>query len=181
MSVLDLDQFAALPLWGQVLIAARMLQRMLLASAQELPESERLKIDAAIQSIAESALRGGRVREAEGGFASLYARERPTPLVEASRQLFSAAGAAEGALDFPVDASVTRSCREALRLLATDERLLPIQIAVLLGSDIDLVRHACREFRVGRYDGLGKDVLQRLTPLHALTLADRPSIVDEYR
>jgi hypothetical protein len=94
---------------------------------------------------------------------------------EALSWAIDAARAAQAANDFPIDGTVTRSAQTAVASLAADKRFSAMQLAILMASDLDLVRFATSEVRVGKYDGLTKNVLMRLTPLHPLTLADRPN------
>lgn len=91
-------------------------------------------------------------------------------------------GAAQGALDFPVDATVTASARRCWDAIAGDPRVCVIQMAIVMESDIDLIAFACRESNVHTYDGLGGHVFGRLAPCHPLALQQpRRRIEEEFR
>ncbi len=102
--------------------------------------------------------------------------------IEGVRWANDSMGAAQGALDFPVDATVAASARRCWDALAGDPRVGVMQMAIVMESDIDLIAFACREANVHTYDALGVHVFGRLAPCHPLTLQKpRPSIEEEYR
>lgn len=175
MSVLDLDSLNRLPLWGQVLIAARMLKRALLAMSGTMPAAAVLHVQALVDAIEHCSAGGGPARPCLQAFEAVASAPKTcetSALIEAARLAVDAARAAEAAHDFPVDATVTQSCLASLRALSADARVLPVQIAVLLGGDIDLVRFVASEAGIDRFAPLGRGFPERLLPVHALSLCD---------
>lgn len=89
---------------------------------------------------------------------------------EALRWAFDSVGAAQGALDFPVDATVTASAQRCVHAVCADRRVSEVQVAIVVASDVDQIAFACGEAHVRTYDRVGAHVLGRLAPCHALTL-----------
>ena len=172
----DHDQFDNLPLFAQVLVAARMVRRgaLALSGTSDPLQSTILDTCDVIEQCAfagdgldrAAALldRAGRLRDG----APATARS----VCESLWWTIDAARAAQAAIDFPVDSTVTRSARNALGSLAADPRVSRLQLNILAAADIDQVRFACGEARIGRYDGLSAYVRERLAPVSALTLTD---------
>lgn len=95
--------------------------------------------------------------------------------------MIDSVNAADNAQDFPIAPTVGRSAQTCLALLASDPQLNRLQITVLLSSDIDQIHFACGEINLrpsqslaATYAGLSDYIMQRLTPLHALTV-ERPT------
>ena len=182
---LSLDPLKTLPLWGQALVASRVVRR----AAMTLPghDTTRAAIEAACDAIDESARRGALTAAARQ--ASERAESRLEPAAPASesfseglRWALDAAAAANDALDFPIDTTVTNSARSAIAAIAADRRVTPMQLTILAAGDIDQVAFACGEVRIGKYDGLTDHVFGRLAPVHALTLTPpRPSAMEQAR
>ena len=183
------DQFGTLPLAGQALIAVRMVRRGALGMLTNLdPERDLiLKTCEAMESCAFEGQGGHRLKPLfkqamalrdEGG---PYSAEREA-LRHALWWAVDAILAAEMAPAPPVEETVERSARASIQRLGSDRRVNRLQLTVLVAGDLDLIRHACREAGVGRYDALGAYVKERLTPVHAIDLNEvRPTPEDEAR
>lgn len=176
-SLRSIDDLATLPLWGQALVASRMVRR----AAKALPrdDSTRSAIEAACDAIDESARRGALTpaarQAAEGGGTGQAALSPGSESFrEALRWALDAAAAAHDAQDFPIDATVTNSARSAIAAIAGDRRVAPLQLAILSGGDVDQVAFASGEARIGTYDALTDYVFERLAPVHGLTLSPVP-------
>ena len=169
-----------LPLWAQVLVAARMLQRAALAMQAELPEALHALIERVVAAMQDCAREGGQVHRRQALFDEAMA-QRDAPVAAATAPLrgllwyaVDATRAADAAQDFPIDATVAQSTLAAVRALAADARVTPLQLLVLMAGDIDQLRYACDEARVDRYAALPQAVFLRLAPVHALTLCAPP-------
>ena len=174
-AIFELDQYGTLPLWAQVLIAARMVRRGTLAMLAE--GSARQTILDACDAMERCARQGeGTRREQKPLDAAKALREHPPreapAIAESVWWAIDATRAAEAAQDFPIDATVTNSALNAIRSLSLDRRVLPLQLSILVAGDLDLVRFSCGEARIGRYDGLTNYVFERLTPTHAIDLGE---------
>jgi hypothetical protein len=180
IGALGLDQFDNLPLWGQVLVAARLVRRRNLA----LPETAKLRgalirdiVNEACDAIEACCIAGdGTKHVAKELDRAVKLREQriaeaPT-LGEAIYYAIDACRAAEAAYDFPVDGTVTSSATNAIAALNRDRNLSTIQLMTLIASDLDLVKFACEEGKVGKYDGLTRHVLGRMPPVHPLSLGE---------
>ncbi len=169
---------ADLPLWAQVLVAARLLQRAALTLRREWPVPLGALVDAAIAAMHDCAREGGGVHRLRD-LIDAARNERGTDAATAPVRgllwyALDALRAAEAAQDFPVDATVTQSTLRALRELCTDARVVPLQLRVLMAGDIDLLRFACTEAGLHRYAALPDAVFLQLAQAHALTLIDPP-------
>lgn len=176
------SELAALPLFGQALVACRLARR----AAMAMLAGEELDIGLAACDRIEDIIRtGGGWRRSHPAIDAFQALDRTGPTraaLEAIRWALDSAGAAEGASDFPVDGTVTASARRCIDAITDDPRVGALQVAILLASDIDCVAFACKEAGVRMYDGLGVGVFSRLAPCHALTLTEpRRKLEDEYR
>jgi hypothetical protein len=120
-------------------------------------------------------------RELDAGFAL---QDRPLAhehraIAEAVHCAVDACRAAEAAQDFPIDATVTASCKRAFAALAADPRVNRLQLTILIAADLDQVRFACSEIHIQQYNGVTRHVLGRLAPVHPIDLATpRPSPED---
>jgi hypothetical protein len=167
-----------LPLWAQVLVAARLLQRAALALQAEWPVELRELIDQVIAAMQDCARDGGHVHLRRALFDRAMAQRdvdaatQTAPIRGMLWYAIDATRAADAAQDFPIDATVTQSTLGALRELVADARVTPLQLLVLLAGDIDQLRYACDEARVDRYVALPAHVFLRLAPVHALTLVE---------
>lgn len=180
--VSDYPTLARLPLWGQALIAGRMLRRAALTlTAEGCPHRPLLL--AASDAIEACAVEGSGTHRCSEVFAAAVniMRSRNPDISpelriagECAYYACDAANAAEAAQDFPVDATVTASTLKAVSSIDRCPNIPSLQIAMLLASDIDQVGFASGEIGVTRYQGLTRHVPGRLTPARALTLAPSP-------
>lgn len=179
----EVDTFEQLPLWGQALIAARMVRRGALAlTAGGRADAHRAILDAC-DAIERCAIVGDGTHREEDTFQrgkGAKVDRDGRVIIESLRWAIDAAQAAQAANDFPVDATVGRSARIAIATLKDDWRISAMQLTILMASDIDQVRFACGEARIGTYNGLTNHVIGRLAPVRALTLIEsRKSAEDE--
>jgi hypothetical protein len=192
-AIFELDTIGTLPLFGQALLAARMARRGVLAvlpEATHAGDAERALMIRACDGMERCAREGSGTHRMKPLFAEAMelrylggplARERDS-VRHALWWALDAKRAAEMAQDFPMDSTVTRSMHGAVSALAEDRRITRLEITILLAGDFDLVRFACGEAGIGRYDGLTGYVMERLTPVHALTLNPvRPTPEEESR
>lgn len=176
-----------LPLWAQVLVAARLLQRAALAMPDELPPALRECIDAVVAAMQDCACAGGGVHRHRACFDAAMAwrdgdaAATTAPLRGLLWYAIDATRAADAAQDFPIDATVMRSTLRGVGELARDARIVPLQTRVLMAGDIDLLRFACDEAAVGRYDAMPDAVFLNLPPVHALTLTETPQDEPSWR
>lgn len=165
---------AELPLWAQVLLAARQLERARLALATAIPPQLNTLLARCHSAMGDCASAGGLIAAHtalfDSGIAQRYAEAEagPATLRHALYYAIDATRAADAAQDFPIDATVANSARRCLAALAAEPRFIPLQLGILLAADIDLLRFHCREAGIGRYDALGAAALQRLPALRAL-------------
>lgn len=174
-AIFDLEQFDQLPLWGQVLIASRMVRRAALAMTANGPANIHTAVINACDAIDRCVVRGDGVTSESPVFEKarqLRGARDARSLTEAIWWATDAAAAASAANDFPIDATVTNSARNAIASIAEDPRVTPLQLRVLMAGDLDLVRFACGEARIGTYDGTTRHVLDRLAPVHPITLIE---------
>ena len=63
-----------------------------------------------------------------------------------------------------------------------EPRFSPMQLTILLSSDLAQLSFVCEEAKLGPWDGITNDVLTRLTPCHALELVEPPiALEDKFR
>lgn len=175
-AIFELDRFGELPLWAQVLIASRMVRRGALAMLEGAPASFGSLVFEVCDAIERCAERGEGVSRETSIPRGMKLREEATrdtqAIANALWSAIDATRAAEATQDFPVDATVTASARRAVAALAGDRRVNPLQLHILMAADFDLVRFACEEIGVQKYNGVTAHVLGRLAPVHALTLSE---------
>jgi hypothetical protein len=177
-AIFELDQFDTLPLWAQVLVASRVVRRGMLAMLPDETTRSRKVIEDACIAIEWCAEHGGYTHEVQKQLdTACKLREKPLPneqqaIAQSIHCAVDACRAAEAAQDFPVDATVTASAKRAFAALASDPRVNRLQLTLLIAGDFDLVRFACSEIGVQRYNGLTKHVFGRLAPVHPLDLQE---------
>lgn len=178
-AIFELNEFGTLPLWGQALIAARMVRRGVLAVLPDASFEFRDQALAACATIERSTVKGALLDADERALKNAMnlreqADDRVMAVARALWWAIDACRAAQGARDFPVDSTVTGSSLRAIGELGEDPRVSRLQLTVLVAADFDLVRFACSEISVERYEGLTSHVLSRLAPVHPLTLVETP-------
>lgn len=175
------QSFAKLPLWAQVLACARVLQRYVLALRSEVSAEDVASAKDVAAAMRRCARLGGDCAAHRDLFRRAVNNGQETALTRALRFAVDATRAAESALDFPIEATVTHSALRAIEAIRADTRVLTVQLRILLASDIDQLRFACNELCIGGYDALPEHVFQRLVPVHALTLVAPRRTEPEWR
>jgi hypothetical protein len=167
-AIFELDQYRQLPLWAQVLMAARLVRRAL----KELPADDDAEIvrliaeacDAATQCAThgsiprhlEKALRNGIGFNPTAGDTALWS---------AMYFLIDATAAAQASESFSAaDAACSSSVGHCFAHIGDSPEMSPLRVQILLAADLDLLRFACKDSGVGTYDAIPQDVLLRLTP-----------------
>lgn len=165
----ELDQIRTLPLWAQVLIAARMARRATLRLAKGFPDEDRAAMLALCDALDEAAAIGEYWEEKLAPLAARMKALRGGAAGEAADALYwawDAAGAAHGAQSFPVDATCVRDVENAIAAASRAEGLTPLQVRLFAAADLEQLRFACGEAHVGFYDALGAHVMGRLAPVY---------------
>jgi hypothetical protein len=163
----ETGELRALPLWGQVLVAARAAHRAALWLPADVPADVRDLLEGA--TIALTAwCRAGERTGAEKPLVELARslRAEGDAAGEAFWWAADAAHAAESSTDF---SAAERACESSVdRAMAEAERspgMTGLQARITAAADIDLIGFACREGGIGRYDALGATVAERLHPV----------------
>ena len=168
-AIFELDEIPKLPLWAQVLIASRMARRAVILLPKSFEAGDRkamLDLCDAIDAAAES---GEYRQKIMTPLAAKLDAMRSGPAGEAAEAVYwalDAAGAAHGAQSFPVDATCVRDVQNAIASASLVEGLSPLQVRIVAAADLDSLRFACGEARVGFYDALGRQVMGRLAPVY---------------
>jgi hypothetical protein len=169
-AIFQLERIEQLPLWAQVLIASRAARRAALSLPESTPAHIRSALAEACDQLDTSAKRGDFTAEARraGKRASAIRATRATEhAIESLRAAADAALAANDSLDFSAaERACTTSTFAAIARAAESPGLSPLQMRIFAASDLDQLRFACGESRIGRYDGLGLHVLSRMAPVH---------------
>lgn len=167
---LRMDDGTDLPLWAQALMASRLTRRAVLAMVgdNKLAVADRDVLIAGCDAIDRCAALG-QYREAEGELIRSAVAWVPTrradSLAQAMYWAADAALAANDASDFSAaETACMNSTKQAIAHAAQSPGMNPLQARMYIAGDIDLLRFACGEFRVGRYDALGQ-VMGRLTTI----------------
>lgn len=177
-AIFQLDTLSSLPLWAQVLIASRLARRATLWLPEQTPQDSRNALIARCDILDRCA------RVGEGGRGELEALAKDTPRVhrlayeaaEAVHHAASAAFAAQSSQDFgAAEPSVPAGLHNAMVHASRSHGLSALQVRIFAAADMDLLRFACAEAGIGRYDGL-KDAVHRLAPVHP---PDRPVSIRE--
>lgn len=167
----SLEHAKDLPLWAQVLLAARMAHRAALAAPPTVPAAQRAALVAGCEAIVRCARAGERLK-AELNTIRLAVDVQPVAdLHGATLSLQAAADAAHAAHDSTdfsaAETACVNSAGNAVRHASLAKGLNPLQASIFAAGDLDLLRFACEESRIGRYDALGDAVLGRLPPVNA--------------
>ncbi len=165
-AIFELEQYRELPLWAQVLMAARLLQR----AVKELPPDEAqvartiaAACDAAVQCAAHGSMPGDLEKALHGGIA-FTPTAQTAGLWSGMYFLIDAAAAAQASESFSAaDAACSSSVGHCFAHVSDAPEMSPLRVHILLAADLDQLRFACEEFRVGTYDAIPRDVLLRLT------------------
>jgi hypothetical protein len=155
-----------LPLWAQVLLACRTAWR---AAATLPPGAERDALERTCRALQEGCFGGGERdwhRALLADVRALPPDGAAEPVRASLEAALDAAFAAESALDF--SAAQTACTTSTLRAIGEAGRapgLTPLQVQILVASDVDLLGFACGEADADEYEPLPRAVLGRLTPV----------------
>jgi hypothetical protein len=155
-----------LPLWAQVLLACRTVWRAVGA----LPAgSERDALDRTCRELQEGCFGGGERdwhRMLLAGVRVIPAQPETAAVRASLEAALDAAFAAESALDFSAaQTACTTSTLRAIDEAGRSPGLTPLQVRILVASDVDLLEFACGEADADEYEPLPRAVLGRLTPV----------------
>jgi len=172
-AIFELETFDRLPLWAQVLLASRMVRRAVLALPADVTVSQRDRWLAGLDAIDRSA-RDGTWSQDDRRAMGVASRMQPVvnggKVAEAYHWAADATHAAHDSTDFAAaETACTAGVRNAIAHASESPGMSPLQARIFMAGDLDLLRFACEESRIGRYDGLGTAVLSRLTPVHPPT------------
>ena len=170
---LQLEGVAVLPHWAQVLIAARITQRVALAT-DELQGEERQNVLAACEELSVAAVHGVFPRARFDAIRSMSERIREVPgaafVGRALHYTADAAFGADRAQDFTgFEPSCIEAVRKAIDTLLAEKRFGAFQVRIAVAADADLLAFACGEVSTGIDEGLGAHVMGRMLPIHPLT------------
>jgi hypothetical protein len=169
-AIFELDLYARLPLWAQVLMAARLIRRALreLPAGDDADDATVRLMEAACDAATQCANAGSMSRALEKQLRDGTAytpTARTVELWSATFYLTDAAAAAQASESFSAaDAACTSSVGQVFAHVRESIGMSPLRVRILAAGDLDLLRFACGEFRVGTYDRIPDDVLLRLTP-----------------
>lgn len=176
-AIFELDSIGKLPLWAQVLMASRMARRAVLALPKAAPAKTRTALLEGCDAIERCAVAGS--WSSEEKVVRKAMELRPSGVAhwagEAVYLAGDAAHAANDSLDFSAAESACEGSVWRAIQAAAHSGMNPLQAATLMAADLNVLRFACEESRVGRYDGLGKGVMGRMFPVYA------PEIVEARR
>ena len=167
-AIFELDQYRELPLWAQVLMSARLVRRALkelLPEEAEIARTMENACDAAIQCASHGSMSGGLDKALRSGI-SFTPTTRTAALWSAMYFLIDATAAAQASESFSAaDAACSSSVGHCFAHIGDSPEMSPLRVRILLAADLDQLRFACKDSRVGTYDPIPQDVLLRLTPV----------------
>lgn len=178
-ALFELDTIKTLPLWAQVLMASRMVRRAVLWLPMDVPESGPRILLAGCDGMDRCAKAGQNLGSEKEAIARAK-RFQPSTVTHAAAVAMGWAAdavlAAEASLDFgAAETACVNSAHQAMAHSMESPGLTPLQARTYMAGDLDLLRFACEEARVGRYDGLGDAVFGRLLPIYPPEPRDRAS------
>lgn len=168
-AIFELDTIGKEPLWAQVLMASRIVRRAALSMREMLPPDELATCLEGCDLLDQVAF-DGRLNDrlpAMKRAAKASGIPAAAELREALAWAVDSADAAESSGDFfAAERACTNSFNQAIAHASHVPTMTPLQVRVYLAGDFEQIRFACKEGRVGRYDGLGKYVFERLAPVY---------------
>lgn len=166
--IFELDQINTLPLWAQVLLASRF-SRRILALTPAGTETRAVDIlTKGCQALDRAAAAGDLTRDLNEDLRRAKSFQ-PTGQMHAITatvgHAIAAAEAAVGANDFSAaETALAHSMSRCLAAGSEAPNMTPLQARINLAADFDLLRFNCKEFNVGRYDAIPREVFERLLP-----------------
>lgn len=175
----------SLPLLGQVLVACRAARRYVLTIDLAPLREDLVRACDALEKIVETAempddlsrIRGDGTGHSFANAPLQIARANPSLALErhslARKAVISALDACAHAFSGSDDVSEERvrtSVQQCVQYIAGDLEISALQVAILVSNDIEQIGFACREGHVTQRQGVGRYVLERLTPCHPFTL-----------
>lgn len=160
-------------------MASRMVRRAVLWLPMDVPESGTRILLAGCDGIDRCA-KAGQNLASEKEAVSRAKRFQPSTVTHAAAIAMGwaadAALAAEASLDFgAAETACVNSAHQAMAHAMESPGLAPLQARTYMAADLDLLRFACEESKVGRYEGLGGAVFGRLLPIYPPEPRDRAS------
>lgn len=168
-AIFELHQIGDLPLYAQALMAARMARRAILHSPDAVPAPVKADMLGVCDRLDAFCAGGGAGMQRMRPLYDLVNGWRGSAAGAAAEALYwavDAVASAEAANDFPVDETCRRDARQAFAEAGRAEGLSPLQVMTFLAADMDQLRFACEESRIGCYDALGPAVMGRLAPVY---------------
>ncbi len=168
--IFEIEKYAELPLWAQVLIASRIARRAIVELPTTVTQKDYDQFVSVCDSLDECAIRGERSAEAKSLFDKQLRYQPSRDSTAASQALYyaiDAAHAAESSMDFEAaESACTGSVYKAIAAAAESAFMNPIRIAIFVAADIDQLNFACKSGAAHRYYGLGKEVVGNMIPVH---------------
>lgn len=166
--IFELDQFKDLPLWAQVLMASRLVRRVL-ARIPSTNEQRAIQVLTAGCDALDACAAQGQVPSDLNEPIRIANSFQPTGTMHSPTVALAcaidAAKAAEASLDFSAaETACSNSIAKSFAWASEAPGMTPLQARILLAADLDLLRFNCKEFNVGRYDAIPKGVFERLIP-----------------
>lgn len=176
-ALFELDTVKDLPLWAQVLMASRMVRRAVLWLPADVPENGPRVLIAGCDGIDRCAKAGEHLSSEKQAIARAQ-RFQPSTVTHAAAVAMGWAAdavlAAEASTDFSAaETACVNSAGQAMAHASESPGLTPLQARIFMAGDLDLLRFACEEAGVGRYDGLGEAVFGRILPIYPPEPRDR--------
>ncbi|MFT3684551.1 MAG: hypothetical protein QM783_06410 [Phycisphaerales bacterium] len=166
----DFNSHETLPLWAQVLLASRMTRRAALWMPRSVSTRAREALVAGCDALDRCTVAGSVLADAKEALRKATSFDPDGGSYGAATAMYyalDAAHAAESSLDFSAaETACTASVGRAIAAAADGPGLNPLQARIFITSDVDLLAFGCKEAGIGRYDGVGPHVPQRLTPVH---------------
>ncbi|MBC7771536.1 MAG: hypothetical protein H7210_03470 [Pyrinomonadaceae bacterium] len=164
------DDLEALPFWAQVLIASRLTRRSTHGLDVLTPQKDRDTLIAGCDAMDRCACAGSWSAAERDVILRAKNLSISGPAQKTLLAMYYAADATHAAndtMDFgAADAACMASVRKSISFASQSRGLNPLQAAIAVAGDMDIIAFACKEASIGRYDGLGEGVMSRIHPVH---------------
>lgn len=181
-AIFELEKYRDLPLWAQVLLAARIIGRAVGGLGPQ-DEQARQIIQRGVAAAIDCALAGDVTRDLAPvlkSSARMPTHTRTHALAVAMEMLIDAAMAAQASESFSAaDTACSNSVGKAIESVSHAPGMNPLRTRILISADLNQLRFACDEAKVGTYDPIPKDVLLRLTPVRPIEPDTAPPPPDD--